>query len=147
MNIKDICPFITGCPLLTPPAPFTEPGSDFDKLLKEAVPLAPAERAKLIENTSSLSRAHHDAASKGDTVAPEASDDVDLHYVCFVKTNDGTLWELDGRRKGPIDHGKLEDGEDVLSEKALTLGPRKFLERGGEDPRFTAVALAGNFSD
>lgn len=124
-----------------------EPGSDLDKLLKEAIPLAPAERAQLLERSQSLSRAHHDVASKGDTVAPQASDDVDLHYVCFVKTNDGTLWELDGRRKGPIDHGKLDADEDILSEKALALGPRKFLERGGEDPRFTAVALAGIFLD
>jgi ubiquitin carboxyl-terminal hydrolase L3 len=61
-----------------------------------------------------------------------------------VKTNDGTLWELDGRRKGPLDRGTLESNEDVLSEKALTLGPRKFLERAGEDLRFSAVALAGS---
>lgn len=72
---------------------------------------------------------------------------MDLHYVCFVKANNGTLWELDGRRKGPIDLGKLDENEDVLSEKALTLGPRAFLERGGDDPRFTAVALAGTFAD
>jgi ubiquitin carboxyl-terminal hydrolase L3 len=77
-------------------------------------------------------------------VAPDAQDDVDLHYVCFVRTDDGTLWELDGRRKGPIARGKLEDGADVLSEKALLWGPLKFLERGGGDMRFSCVALAGS---
>jgi len=77
---------------------------------------------------------------------------VDLHYVCFVKTDDGgqdgggTLWELDGRRKGPLDRGRLGKDEDVLSEAALTLGPRKFLEReGGQDLRFSCVALAASF--
>lgn len=65
--------------------------------------------------------------------------------MCFVKGGDGTLWELDGRRKGPLARGKLEDGEDVLSDKALTLGPRRFLELGGEDIRFNAVALAKSF--
>lgn len=69
---------------------------------------------------------------------------MDLHYVCFVKTDDGTLWELDGRRKGPLDRGRLEPDEDVLSEKALTLGPRRFFEWGGGDLRFNAVALARN---
>ncbi len=91
----------------------------------------------------SLAQAHQTAASQGDTKAPDAEDDVDLHYVCFVKTNDGTLWELDGRRKGPIRRGQLDADEDVLSQKALTEGPLKFLDREGSDMRFSCVALAG----
>jgi ubiquitin carboxyl-terminal hydrolase L3 len=54
------------------------------------------------------------------------------------------LWELDGRRKGPIRRGDLEDNEDVLSPKGLALGALKFLEREGKDLRFSAVALAGS---
>lgn len=122
----------------------TEPDSDLDKLVKEAIPLSPDQRSRLLETSQSLARAHQSAASQGDTAAPDAADDVDLHYVCFVKGTDGTLWELDGRRKGPLERGRLEGNEDVLSEKALTLGPRKFLERAGEDLRFSAVALAGS---
>lgn len=107
------------------------------------MPLAPPERSALLEKSSALASAHRDAASQGATSAPEATDDVDLHYVCFVKTADGTLWELDGRRKGPLQRGQLEENEDVLSQKALTVGPLKFLEREGADLRFSAVALAG----
>lgn len=121
-----------------------EENSDLDKLLKAAIPLPPAERAKLLEKDPSLARAHHAAASKGSTAAPDAQDDIDLHYVCFVKTDDGTLWELDGRRKGPIARGKLDEGEDVLSLKARTLGPLKFLARESADLRFSCVALAGS---
>ena len=62
----------------------------------------------------------------------------------FVKTEDGTLWELDGRRRGPLDRGKLESNEDVLSEKALVLGPLKFLGRESADLRFSCVVLAGS---
>lgn len=61
-----------------------------------------------------------------------------------MKADDGTLWELDGRRKGPLERGKLDANEDVLSEKALTLGPRRFFEWGGDDIRFNAIALARN---
>ncbi|KAI0022341.1 putative ubiquitin carboxyl-terminal hydrolase [Xylariomycetidae sp. FL0641] len=122
---------------------FVEPDSDLDKLIKTAIPLAPRERSDLLEKTPALASAHHEAATQGQTAAPDAQDDVDLHYVCFVKTEDNTLWELDGRRKGPIARGKLEDGEDVLSDKALLWGPLKFLERGGGDMRFSCVALAG----
>lgn len=107
--------------------------------------LGPAERAKLLETSQSLARAHHSAASQGDTAAPAATDDVDLHYVCFVKADNGMLWELDGRRKGPLARGQLDGDEDVLSDKALTLGPRRFLEQGGEDIRFNAITLAKSF--
>lgn len=124
-----------------------EPNSALDKLLKEATPLDPAARAKLLETSQSLAQAHHSAATQGDTAAPQAQDDVDLHYVCFVKGDDGTLWELDGRRKGPLARGTLDEGEDVLSEKALTLGPQRFIERGGEDIRFSSVALAAAGED
>ncbi|KAM7213598.1 cysteine proteinase [Rhypophila decipiens] len=122
---------------------FVEEGSDLDKLLKKAVDLGPVERSKLLEQDSSLAKAHKEAATQGATGPPQATDDVDLHYVCFVKTEDGTLWELDGRRKGPLKRGSLGKEEDVLSPNALSLGPLKFLEREGEDLRFSCVALAG----
>lgn len=98
----------------------------------------------MLENTPAIATAHKEAASLGDTSAPDAQDDVDLHYVCFVKGGDGALWELDGRRKGPIRRGELEESEDMLSAKALSLGILKFLDREGGDLRFSAVALAGS---
>lgn len=55
------------------------------------------------------------------------------------------MWELDGRRKGPLDRGPLGEAEDVLSEKALDLGPRRFMDREKNTPggelRFSIVAL------
>ncbi|GAW10842.1 hypothetical protein ANO14919_001770 [Xylariales sp. No.14919] len=123
---------------------FIESDTPLSTLLAQSIPLPPAERSALLEKTPALASAHHEAASQGQTVAPDAQDDVDLHYVCFVKNDDGTLWELDGRRKGPIARGKLDADEDVLSDKALLWGPLKFLERGGGDMRFSCVALAGS---
>ncbi|KAI1401338.1 ubiquitin carboxyl-terminal hydrolase [Hypoxylon fuscum] len=125
-----------------PARKFIGENTPLDRLIRASIPLAPAERSALLETTPELATAHQETASQGDTAAPDARDDVDLHYVCFVKTEDGTLWELDGRRKGPIARGQLDDGEDVLSEKALLWGPVKFLERGGGDMRFSCVALA-----
>ncbi|KAK3353010.1 hypothetical protein B0T25DRAFT_199157 [Lasiosphaeria hispida] len=119
-------------------------GSDLERIIKEATPLGPEERARLLEREKSLAKAHQTAAERGDTAAPDAADDVELHYVCFVKTEDGRLWELDGRRKGPLERGTLGDSEDVLSQKALMLGPLKFLEREGADLRFSCVALASS---
>ncbi|KAI1470589.1 ubiquitin carboxyl-terminal hydrolase [Daldinia caldariorum] len=123
---------------------FVEPNTPLDRLIKASIPLPPPDRSALLERTPELAAAHQEAAAQGATAAPDARDDVDLHYVCFVKSGrDGTLWELDGRRKGPIARGQLADDEDVLSEKALLWGPLQFLERGGGDMRFSCVALAG----
>ncbi|KAI0478487.1 putative ubiquitin carboxyl-terminal hydrolase [Xylariaceae sp. FL0804] len=139
------------------------PDTPLARLLAASAPLPPDQRAKLLESSPDLAAAHAEAAAGGDTAAPDARDDVDLHYVCFVRTDDnddasttegsgggssggsgsGTLWELDGRRKGPLNRGRLAPGEDVLSDRALLAGPLKFLERGGGDMRFSCVALAG----
>ncbi|KAF4979427.1 hypothetical protein FZEAL_4370 [Fusarium zealandicum] len=123
---------------------FIEEGSTLDTLIKKSIPLAPDGRARVLEQTPDLATAHKEAATQGDTPAPAAEDDVELHYVCFTKGTDGGLWELDGRRKGPIRRGDIKDDEDVLSAKGLSLGALKFLEREGGDLRFSAVALAGS---
>ncbi|KAI9848039.1 MAG: ubiquitinyl hydrolase 1 [Sclerophora amabilis] len=113
-----------------------EPKTPLSKLLDDATPLAPSPRASLLYDSQALESAHQAAASLGDTVAPSADDPTELHYVCFTKsTRTNHLWELDGRRKGPLDRGPLKPDEDVLSEKALDLGVRAFLKREEEEAR------------
>lgn len=124
-----------------------ERGSELDTLIKKSIPLQPRERAQLLEDTEALERAHAEAAAGGDTTAPNAEDSIDLHFVCFVKSEkDGHLWELDGRRKGPLDRGQLAKDDDVLSDEALNKGVRAFLKReaeaGGGDLRFSLIVLA-----
>ncbi|KAH7068838.1 hypothetical protein BKA63DRAFT_96313 [Paraphoma chrysanthemicola] len=123
-----------------------EPNSNLAKLVNDAIPLKPTKRADLLYESEALESAHQAAATGGDTSAPAAEDNVDLHYVCFVKSENNSLWELDGRRKGPLNRGQLSPDEDVLSEKALDLGVRSFLKRetaaGGGDLRFSLITLA-----
>ena len=135
--------------LCTPRTAFngdSEPNSDLAKLVQDAIPLNPQARADLLYESVALESAHQSAAGGGDTSAPDAEDNVDLHYVCFVKSQENNLWELDGRRKGPLNRGNLSADEDVLSEKALDLGVRSFLKReseaGGGDLRFSLITLA-----
>ena len=124
----------------------TEESSDLQKLVHDATPLPPMERADLLYNSQALESAHQSAASQGQSSAPGAEDDIDLHYVCFVKDDSNHLWEMDGRRKGPLNRGQLEQDEDVLSEKALDLGVRRFLAREAENRggelRFSLITLA-----
>lgn len=120
-------------------------GSDLQKLLKEAISLKPLDRAELLYRSQALESAHADAAKKGDSAAPDAEAKVDLHFVAFVKSEQGDLWELDGRRKGPLKRGKLGPEDDVLSEKGQELGVQAFLTReeeaGAGELRFSVVML------
>ncbi|KAL8790388.1 MAG: hypothetical protein Q9195_006406 [Heterodermia aff. obscurata] len=122
------------------------PQTPLATLITDAVPLSPEPRARLLETTSAIASAHASAAAEGDTAALSATASVDLHFVAFVKSAHQNLWELDGRRKGPLNRGALGEADDVLSEKALGLGVRAFLKReeaaGGGDLRFSLLALA-----
>jgi len=124
-----------------------EADSDLQELIKDAIPLTSEDRAQLLYDSKALEKAHSSAASQGQSNAPGAEDDVDLHFVCFIKDEKNNLWELDGRRKGPLNRGQLEADEDVLSEKALDLGPRKFMKREASagELRFSLITLAPSF--
>lgn len=122
------------------------PGSVLDKLIKEATPLTPDDRADLLYNSPDLESAHASAAQGGSSAAPDASADIDLHFVAFVKDDkDGGLWELDGRRTGPRRIGQLGEGEDLLSDKALEATVRRFVREeradGNDEIRFSVLAL------
>lgn len=120
-------------------------GSDLEKLLREALPLDPVKRADLLYQSSSLEAAHATAAAGGDSTAPDANAAIDLHFVAFIKDKQNNLWELDGRRKGPLNRGRLGAEEDVLSEQGQELGVKAFLRReeeaGGGELRFSVIML------
>jgi ubiquitin carboxyl-terminal hydrolase L3 len=131
-----------------PAAAMITPGSELERLLSKAIPLKMADRARLLENSDVLESTHQAAAVKGDTEAPDANTGAKLgyHFVAFVKGKDGHVWELEGSRKGPLDRGLLKEDEDVLSEKALELGIKRYVkleqEAGGRELRFSCIALA-----
>jgi ubiquitin carboxyl-terminal hydrolase L3 len=123
-----------------------ENGSDLAKLLEKTIPLKPMERAQVIHDSDILEKAHADAAQAGDSTAPALGEDPGHAFIAFVKGKDGNLYELDGARKGPINRGHLEDGEDVLSERALGFGPLPYMKReeeaGSGVLRFHCTVLA-----
>ncbi|KAL9125188.1 MAG: hypothetical protein Q9217_005572 [Psora testacea] len=125
------------------------PSTPLSHLITEAIPLSPPGRAKLLETYPELASAHASAAAEGSTEAPSADEHVDLHFVAFVKSAENNLWELDGSRKGPLNRGKLPEGEDVLGERALELGPKRFLKReegtAVGEIRFSILALGPSF--
>jgi ubiquitin carboxyl-terminal hydrolase L3 len=127
---------------------YIQPESALDGLLKEAIPLKPGPRARLIYESHALETAHRSAAQKGDTKASSPLEQKSFHYVTFVKGDDGHLWELNGSMKGPVDRGTLGPDEDTLSDRALQLGVRTFIDKRAQAGEggfgFSIIALAPN---
>ncbi|XP_031217027.1 ubiquitin carboxyl-terminal hydrolase isozyme L3 isoform X3 [Mastomys coucha] len=99
-----------------------ESGSTMKKFLEESVSMSPEERAKYLENYD----------------APSIDEKVDLHFIALVHV-DGHLYELDGRKPFPINHGKTSD--ETLLEDAIEVC-KKFMERDPDELRFNAIALS-----
>ncbi|KAI0156469.1 Coproporphyrinogen III oxidase [Xylariaceae sp. FL1272] len=111
-----------------------EPDSYIDKLISRCAPLKREERIAVLESDDQLEAAHASVASRGDTAPPpDPTIEVEHAYMTFTKSSKtGRLYQLEGCRKGPIDLGvALDDGEDMLSEKALT-AVKKFVEEAGK---------------
>jgi len=121
------------------------PGSGLDDFINQATPLKPEARAQLLHDSDILDAAHDAAAHKGDTEAPPRGECPPQAFIAFVKGSDGHLYELEGRRKGPVDRGLLPEDADVLSEQALKAGPLQFIERENEwggNAMFSCTVLA-----
>jgi len=99
--------------------------------------LSPEERAKVVEGEGELSCAHEETALQGQTAAPDANENTELHFVTFVHNN-GRLYELDGRKKAPTNHGTTSDSA-LLKDTALVI--KKVMERDPEAHQFSVIAL------
>ncbi|THV01234.1 ubiquitin C-terminal hydrolase L3 [Dendrothele bispora CBS 962.96] len=124
-----------------PARDFITPDSPFARVLATITPLAPEERALALEASAEVEEAHLHAGKSGVTTAPDPEDDVDHHYMAFVKSHrNGRIYHLDGMRRGPVDTGvTLAQGEDVFNE-----GGRKLVEELialQDDVGFSLMAL------
>ncbi|KAH8721572.1 ubiquitin carboxyl-terminal hydrolase, family 1 [Phaeosphaeriaceae sp. PMI808] len=116
--------------------------SILDKLLRTAALPDVDQLTRALESDSGLEQAYAEVAMKGDTEAPEsAEDEVDYHYICFVKSHEnGHLYQLDGVRTRPIDIGALAADEGVLSDKCLDV-IRSMMANADGNVNFSLMAL------
>ncbi|KAF3624870.1 putative oleosin Bn-III-like [Capsicum annuum] len=68
----------------------------------------------------------------------EATDDVNTHFICFTCT-DGQLYELDGRRAGPISHG-ASSPDSLLKDAAKVI--QKIIEKNPDSINFNVIAIS-----
>uniref|UniRef100_G1P058 Ubiquitin carboxyl-terminal hydrolase n=1 Tax=Myotis lucifugus TaxID=59463 RepID=G1P058_MYOLU len=116
-----------------------ESGSTLKKFLEESVSMSPEERARYLENYDAFKTAQKSNMIKGQVIkAPNIDEKVDLHFIALVHV-DGHLYELDGRKPFPINHGETSD--ETLLEDAIEVC-KKFMERDPDELRFNAIALS-----
>ena len=106
------------------------------------------DRERLLENFHELETPHTLFSQQDQAATPSASEEVETHYIALVKhvnpkTDKAMLYELDGRRIGPVERSELPAGEDLLGPTALKIVEefmKREMESGNQD--FSVVALA-----
>jgi len=73
------------------------------------------------------------------TICPDRSDRVSAHFISFVQT-DGSLYELDGRKAFPINHGKTS--EKTFLKDTATVIKEKFMKLDPDNTNFNVMALS-----
>lgn len=114
-----------------------EEGSVMHKLLQATKSLSPEERGKVLENDVGFTETHESVASEGQTAAPDINEKVYHHFIAFVHF-DGKLYELDGRKNFPVEHG--ESSPDTLLKDAIAVC-KQYIARDPNEVRFTLMGL------
>uniref|UniRef100_A0A1A9ZF47 Ubiquitin carboxyl-terminal hydrolase n=1 Tax=Glossina pallidipes TaxID=7398 RepID=A0A1A9ZF47_GLOPL len=107
---------------------------DFLDLTKD---MTPEERGKALEADKAVRESHQALAQEGQTVS-DPNEEVYHHFIAFVNKA-GTLYELDGRKMFPIEHGATSD-ETFLQDAARVC--KEFMARDPKELRFTVLALS-----
>lgn len=84
------------------------------ELHKDLEPLSPEERAKKLEQDSSLAKCHAEFAEQGQTAPVSEESELNLHFTTFVSIN-GDLVELDGRHPYPKKVGACPTKLELLT--------------------------------
>lgn len=84
-----------------------------------------------------LEAEHRAAAGGGQSQRAAEGVPVEAHYTAFVEVG-GALYELDGRRTGPIPHGRCE-GAGLLKASAEVM--KKIIAANPNENRYSFMAL------
>ncbi|KAG0223994.1 Ubiquitin carboxyl-terminal hydrolase isozyme L3 [Mortierella sp. GBA43] len=120
-----------------------KPDSIIQKFLERTRNLSPDDRAVVLEEDTAFAKVHENHASTGQTDTPDLQDEVNLHFVCLVHKG-GRLYELDGNKKQPIDHGST-NGDSFLVDAAKVA--REFVKRDPDNLNFSVIAATTSEDD
>ncbi|ODV96170.1 hypothetical protein PACTADRAFT_33351 [Pachysolen tannophilus NRRL Y-2460] len=97
---------------------------------------------------------YQDYSNKGQTITPDANDDVNLHFICFMKNyNNGNLYELDGRRRNFLKLGKsinetgTQEDKNIINEKLIVDKILHYMDIADDEDKykFSMIGLGPTF--
>jgi len=113
------------------------------QLLTRTRGLSPEEIGAQLADMEEFHLASDESAAGGQTEAPEAEEDTDHHFISFVAV-DGDIYELDGAKPFPINHGPA--GDDMLEAVANVI-KAEFMEKDPGNIHFNVMALVKSTED
>mmetsp|Transcript_30291 Transcript_30291/g.34954 ORF Transcript_30291/g.34954 Transcript_30291/m.34954 type:complete len:243 (+) Transcript_30291:35-763(+) len=119
---------------------FVTKGTYLDNFLNETSKMTPEERGKYFLKDEGLKETHKKAAKEGQSKPTEKAV---AHFIGFVPFK-GHLYELDGGKFGPINHGECTDEEFLF--KAIEV-IKQYIERDPTQVKFSILALAPQDED
>jgi ubiquitin carboxyl-terminal hydrolase L3 len=104
------------------------------------IPLDPIAKAERLEVDSNIAKMHDDATASEANATDRGNidDSIITHFIALVCVQD-RLYELDGSKEGPIDHGPTTP-MTMLKDSAAVV--KKFMAKDPNEMRFTITALA-----
>lgn len=114
--------------------------------------MSPSAIAKYLEEDDAIDALHSEASNKGQSEAPP-DNLTNNHFVCFTLA-DGCVYELDGRKAFPINHGSVQsilkadsdpstEEDSMLLEAAIAVIRKEFMDPDPEELQFTFLAVTG----
>lgn len=108
------------------------------QFIEDTLHLDPVKRGQMLEKAENIISLHKQIAQEGQTEAPQPETPVNNHFVAFVQV-DGSIYELDGRKEFPINHGPIPKPEAFL-ERAVEVC-KEYIKRQPDNVQFSVVAL------
>jgi ubiquitin carboxyl-terminal hydrolase L3 len=113
-------------------------GGKLANFFKECEGKTYEERGNIFKGSKAVKESHTTAVTQGDTDVTEHEDNVNHHFISFVNHN-GSLYELDGRKAFPINHGATTQ-ETFLADACSAA--QAFMTRDPTETGFGLIVLA-----
>lgn len=106
--------------------------------------------ARKVENLESDIQLDDNYGVQGQTAAPTLDEPVELHFITYIKSGENNhLYELDGRRNGPIDLGEASstDSPNILNESKIIEKVQFYMNNTDEKNKhnFSIMAIAPSY--
>ena len=122
-------------------------GIKFNFFLNKLCICLNGDRKVLFNESTDLETMYRKAAIRGSTSFPPVENEIDLHYVCFFRFPNGSIYEMDGDANGPVKTNiMLKQNKNMLDASALEC-VKRCIVKGGADMNFSLLALVPNLGN